>query len=1159
MDVGKLTATLSLNLKQFTVSIGEAVKEVRGLSSKLDDALGPNGVQKQVRNTQNSIQALGGSFKDLDRIVSGILISQLFYNAVNGIQDATVAVTRFINNMERAQIAMEYFLGSAEKAQGFIANMKDFAAVTAFSTEQALVLSRRLMGAQFKPENIRSIMEILNDASAATGGTPEQMDRIVLAMTQIKTQGKLAGQEVRQLAEAGVPIYTLLQEELGLTADQLSNLGDLAIDGDTAVAAVLKGLEKRYKGAADRLADTLPGLWDTIKDDALMFSERLFAGPHQALKNFLHTWRDGMERMRDILTTSGLGGVFEAFVPKELQTAIRNIIGSMQSLAGSFKMVFEALKPVAAMLLGSLVQGLGAVLPVIASVVRVIAQLISAAINANPWIQALTAAVMGLMVAGAAAKALMFLWSVTRLGVLSAVVGQAVMILVRAIQFLTLVLARNPWTGLIMLAAAAFLYLAMSSKTVTQWLDKVTEKLSSMAGINIDGILKPENNEAMTKWTEDFNKRLDTMSKNLKGVGTSAKKTGKQVKDTFVASFDELYQVPEVLEDMNKDVGDLGDQFDMSDFELPKMPKLDFNLGFDAEKPDFSFPPIIEKPGPRPPNDGGGDGGSKIDPPDVAPVTKTLDTVNSLLANMALAITAWSVNTSKTLGTWAVTNAGTLGQWASDGAKLVGGWVVETVGDINGWVTDTSIDFANWSTDRIGDFTTWSEATVTTIGDWAVNTGNALGDWIGDTSKSFGNWAVENGEAIGDWASNAGISISTWATGAVKDIGNWVTTTGEDVGAWALNTGDNIAIWATNTGDNIKTWSKAAAKDIGGWINNTSSNVATWGVNTAKNIASWGSNTASNIGNWAVAASKNVYNWGANTGKNIADWANNATDNIGAWASRTSGSVVDWVKGTAKNVGNWVDATSGNLADWANNGIGAIESWAKGSWGTMKSWLSGTASHMAGWAQSTIGTIVSWAQSAWSTIKSLASAVGAEVGSWFGATERSISNTYSAMADWTSQNKSWLAPVAAGAVVVGAAALTAATAGAAAPALAAALVGAPIIMSSMDSLPSIRAAQYERGGIIDTEQFARIGEKNRREAVIPMENSNYMKPFSQAVANDLIEFLEDSGFGNNSDASDRPILYVGTLIADDKSLKELYRKMEVIAVGEKQRKGLAPV
>ncbi|NLD21606.1 MAG: tape measure protein, partial [Bacteroidales bacterium] len=500
---------------------------------------------------------------------------------------------------------MEYFLGTPERAQGFIVNMKDFAATTAFSTQQALDLSRRLMAAQFKPEEVRSIMEILNDAASATGATSDQIDRIVLALTQIRTNGKLAGQEIRQLAEANIPIYTILQEQLGLTGEQLMNIGDLKVPGDLAVTAVLKGLQQRYEGAAQRIADTVPGMIETIKDDMLILGEAIFQAPYKSLENFLRTLRDTLEEARDILTESGLGGVVEEMFSPEIQQPIRVIVGSAASLAKSFVMIQKALAPVIAELGKSFIQILSAVMPVIASVVRVISTLAYVALNTVAPLRWLAAALIGLLVARSAAASLMFLWKVMRLGVVAAAVAKAVNLLTGAIRALFLTLARNPMTAVVLVISAVLLHLALSSKTVTKWLDQLTARLSSLAGFNVDDILQSEIKD-LNEWAAEFNESVSGIDDNLRDVakdvikvGEDAKKSGKKVKDKFVAAFDEVFQVPEE-KDLDKLLDGMEDLEDIKvpDFiiDLPKLDELDLSGlddEFDLEWPEFRWPEFV--------------------------------------------------------------------------------------------------------------------------------------------------------------------------------------------------------------------------------------------------------------------------------------------------------------------------------------------------------------------------------------------------------------------------------------------------------------------------------------------------------------------------------------------------------------------------------------
>ena len=112
---------------------------------------------------------------------------------------------------------------------------------------------------------------------------------------------------------------------------------------------------------------------------------------------------------------------------------------------------------------------------------------------------------------------------------------------------------------------------------------------------------------------------------------------------------------------------------------------------------------------------------------------------------------------------------------------------------------------------------------------------------------------------------------------------------------------------------------------------------------------------------------------------------------------------------------------------------------------------------------------------------------------------------------------------------------------------------------------STTKAGHATGGIFRREHVARFAEGNKAEAVIPLENDSAMEPFVNAISNGIMQglmptfaALAANGNGNmglNDSEALRP-LYVGTLIADERSLKELQRKMHVIELNESQRRGV---
>ncbi|GGF88518.1 hypothetical protein [Paenibacillus abyssi] len=88
---------------------------------------------------------------------------------------------------------------------------------------------------------------------------------------------------------------------------------------------------------------------------------------------------------------------------------------------------------------------------------------------------------------------------------------------------------------------------------------------------------------------------------------------------------------------------------------------------------------------------------------------------------------------------------------------------------------------------------------------------------------------------------------------------------------------------------------------------------------------------------------------------------------------------------------------------------------------------------------------------------------------------------------------------------------------------------------------------FANGGIIGSDSIIRAGEGNKREAIIPLENTGAMRPFAEAVAHEM------GGMGGGGLGGDRRPIYVHTLIADDRGLKELERRMRIIRINEDGR------
>jgi len=108
-------------------------------------------------------------------------------------------------------------------------------------------------------------MTVLVDTTSALGGQAGTLEGIARALGQIKTKGKVSAEELMQLAERGVPAYEILREQLGLTAEQVANIGNQGIDAGKAVEALIAGMGERFGGQSEKIQSKWAGLTESLK------------------------------------------------------------------------------------------------------------------------------------------------------------------------------------------------------------------------------------------------------------------------------------------------------------------------------------------------------------------------------------------------------------------------------------------------------------------------------------------------------------------------------------------------------------------------------------------------------------------------------------------------------------------------------------------------------------------------------------------------------------------------------------------------------------------------------------------------------------------------------------------------------------------------------
>jgi len=271
----KLMVVVGANITDFQKKMNETSKTLTRMSRDAQKSFGP------IMNT------IGAGLK-----IAGAA-------AATGFGAVVAAGFKMNAELEQSKVAFTTMLGSAKQADQFLRQMRNFAARTPFEFNELQGAAKKMLAFGFAAQDVIPMMTAVGDAVAGLGGGQEMIDRVTMAMGQMKAKGKVSAEELMQLAEAGIPAYEILQKKLGLSADQIANIGKEGINADKAIKALLEGMEEKFGGMMIKQSKTWGGLWSTLKDNAAIFIQEITGPIFEAAKTKLAGLMDYIAKLEE--------------------------------------------------------------------------------------------------------------------------------------------------------------------------------------------------------------------------------------------------------------------------------------------------------------------------------------------------------------------------------------------------------------------------------------------------------------------------------------------------------------------------------------------------------------------------------------------------------------------------------------------------------------------------------------------------------------------------------------------------------------------------------------------------------------------------------------------------------------------------------------------
>jgi tape measure domain-containing protein len=232
----------------------------RLLSSSNAGASSLRGLSSSAASASTSLFELSGLAGMASRYLGPAFLagSMLFL----GKQAVTLAA-----DLEQTQVGFEVMLGSAEKANKMIADIRQFAKVTPFETTDLVKASETMLGFGIAGEKIMPTLKMLGDVSR---GNAEKLRLVSLAYSQIQAAGRLMGQDLLQLINAGFNPLQEISQKTGKSMAQLKKemeAGKISASMVTEAFISATSAGGRFFGMMERQSQTFHGMVSTLRDE----------------------------------------------------------------------------------------------------------------------------------------------------------------------------------------------------------------------------------------------------------------------------------------------------------------------------------------------------------------------------------------------------------------------------------------------------------------------------------------------------------------------------------------------------------------------------------------------------------------------------------------------------------------------------------------------------------------------------------------------------------------------------------------------------------------------------------------------------------------------------------------------------------------------------
>lgn len=287
----------------------EAQDEIKQVNKEL------NNQTKAFTKTAKQATSAADQIKSGFTLIKGLIVGY----AGKTLYDALIGTNA---DYERSMTSFDVLLGSAEKAETLMKQIQDFSASTPLKNEDVQQATQLLLSYGVSADEVMEKMRQLGDISQ---GNAEKLQRVSLAYGQMLAKGKVTGEELRQMTEAGVPLVEELSKVLNISTSELSGMIE---KGQVGIPELNKALESmtsqggKFFGMLEKQSQTMTGMLSTLSDNANIFARKVGEESFEYLKGELN---DLMATVNEMSESGALDDI-AADIGEDIANAITYLV-----------------------------------------------------------------------------------------------------------------------------------------------------------------------------------------------------------------------------------------------------------------------------------------------------------------------------------------------------------------------------------------------------------------------------------------------------------------------------------------------------------------------------------------------------------------------------------------------------------------------------------------------------------------------------------------------------------------------------------------------------------------------------------------------------------------------------------------------------------------